>query len=105
MILHAAKPLLLAILGLVVAALLGFAVVSMTRESDLLSSVPDDAGLVLTPGSPKSKSMRQTADKPIVVSVGADGKAEVESTGGAPLAPGVGSVTGRGASNGRSADD
>jgi hypothetical protein len=105
MLLQAAKPLLLATLGLVVAALLGYAVVAMTREGDLLSSVPADAGLALTPGSPKAKSMRNTTDKPVVVSVGADGKAVVQSTGGAPVAPGVGSVTGRGATNGRSSDD
>ncbi len=99
------KPILLALLGVVVAALLGYAVVSMTREGDLLSSVPEDAGLALTPGSAATKSMRKTTDKPLVVSVGSDGKAVVDSRGGAPVVPRVGSGGGRSSSNGRQEDD
>lgn len=94
----------LAAIGLVVVALLGYGVVALTTERNLLSSVPEDAGMRLAPGA-GDRSMRKPGDKPVVISVGPDGQAVIKSRGDAPAAPSVSSGSMQHTRNSRNEDD
>ena len=79
------RVLVAATAGLAIAAVLSWFVASATRETSLLSGTPPEAGLRLAPGNERATSMPKPGDKPVVVKIGPDGKAVVQSRGTAPL--------------------
>lgn len=98
------KTLLVAAIGLAVAAALCIAVATLTSENDLMSTASPEAGLKLAPGNEGVTSMRKVSDKPVVVKVTGD-KAVVQSKGSAPLLPGDSGSSGSHSRNSRLEDD
>lgn len=99
------RVLLVAAVGLAIAGGLSWLVASSTRETSLLSGASPEAGLRLAPGNELATSIPKPGDKPVVVKIGADGKAVVQSRGTAPL---IQDVSGSGAvftRNSRNQDD
>jgi hypothetical protein len=89
---------MLAIAGVVVAALLGWMAQSLTAEKVVLSGASADAGYELAPNGANAKKAASKAsnDQPVVAEVGSDGKVHIVS--------GQGSAAGAGAYKANNAD-
>lgn len=81
------RTVVLALIGLMLAAGLSYGVSVATSEQSLLSGASRDDGLELAPGDLGIERVRTPEDKPVVVRVGPGGKAVVQSQGGPPLIP------------------
>lgn len=79
---------LVALVGLSLAAGLSYGVAIATSENGLLSGASPDSGLSLAPGKTGLDEVRTPKDKPVVVEVTPGGKAVVKSQGGPNLIPG-----------------